>query len=119
MTALLYKLLGIPNDAMRVADGSIAFRGVNYLGWFFLAMLLLGGLAIWSYWKTAREVTPVKRYTMAALRVTLLTLLLVLLLRPVFRYTVEGSVRRSMLMLLDGSASMKIADTRTDEADVK
>lgn len=119
MTSLLYKLLGIPNDAMRVADGSIAFRGIGYLGWFFLAMLLLGGLAIWSYWKTARDVPPVKRYIMAALRVTLLTLLLVLLLRPVFRYTVEGSVRRSMLMLLDTSASMKIVDSRTDEVDRK
>lgn len=119
MPLFLYKLLGIPSDAMRVVDGSIAFRGAGNLGWFFLAAIVLGGLAIWSYWKTAREVPPVKRYVMAALRVVFFTLLLVLLLRPVFRYTVEGTVRRSLLMLMDTSASMKIADTRTEDADLK
>ncbi len=120
MTYLFLKLLGIPTEgASRIADGSIAFRGSSNLGWFFLAMLALVALAIWSYWKTAREVPPVKRYIMAALRAMLLTLLLVLLLRPVFRYTIEGSVRRSLLVLLDNSASMKIADARTDDADIK
>jgi len=120
MTDLLLKLLGIPTDgASRIADGSIAFRGSGNLGWFFLAMLALVALAVWSYWKTAREVSPVRRYIMAALRAMLLTLLLVLLLRPVFRYTIEGSVRRSLLLLLDNSASMKIADARTEDADLK
>jgi hypothetical protein len=120
MTSIVYKLLGIPADGVtRVADGSIAFRGASHLGMFFVAFLLLTALAIWSYWKTARDVPPVRRYAMAALRATLLALMLVLLLQPVFRYTVEGTVRRSLLMLIDASASMKIADPRTDEADLK
>ncbi|HEV7299066.1 MAG TPA: hypothetical protein VGN72_06840 [Tepidisphaeraceae bacterium] len=120
MKSLFFQFLGIPADgATRIADGSVAFRGAGQLGWFFIAMLLLIALAAWSYWKTARDVPPLKRYTMAALRATLLTLLLVLLLRPVFRYTVEGSVRRSLLVMLDTSASMKIADTRTEDADIK
>jgi hypothetical protein len=120
MKNLFFQFLGIPTDgATRIADGSVAFRGSQHLGWFFVAMLLLLALAVWSYWRTARDVPPVKRYTMAALRATFLTLLLVLLLRPVFRYTVEGSVRRSLLVMLDASASMRIADIRTDEADLK
>lgn len=120
MTYLLLKLLGIPTDGgSRIADGSVAFRGSGHLGWFFLTMLVLVALAVWSYWKTAREVSPVRKYTMAFLRAALLTLLLVLLLRPVFRYTIEGSVRRSLLVLIDNSASMKIADARTDDADLK
>ena len=56
MNLIFYKLLGIPTDgATRVADGSLGFRGTDHLGWFFLTVMLLGALAVWSYWKTRQS----------------------------------------------------------------
>ena len=42
-----------------------------------------------------------------------------LLLRPVLAFTVEGSVRRLLVLLMDGSSSMQIQDPRRDSADQK
>jgi hypothetical protein len=63
--------------------------------------------------------TPLRRLLLTALRVLFLALILALLLQPVLAFTVEGSVRRVLVMLVDGSASMQIQDPRLEAADQK
>ena len=60
-----------------------------------------------------------RRYVLTGLRVLFLGLLLALLLRPVLALTVEGRVRRLLVLLVDGSASMQIKDPRTEPDDQK
>ena len=56
---------------------------------------------------------------LASLRGLFLFLLLIILAHPVLRVTLEGSVRRSMQILVDVSQSMDIPDMRTSGADLK
>jgi hypothetical protein len=56
---------------------------------------------------------------LAVFRVLFLLLLLFLLKRPVVQLTLEGSIRRSLLVLIDGTRSMTIPEERTDDADLK
>lgn len=120
MTELLLKLLGVPaNDVVHIAKAELAFRGGLSVDWFVVCALASAGLVAWLYKATPVEVAPWRRYTLTGLRVLFLTLLLGLLLRPVLAFTVEGSIRRVLVMLVDGSASMQIADPRLEVADQK
>jgi hypothetical protein len=58
------------------------------------------------------------RWVLTGLRALLFLLLLLILLRPVLAFTVEGTIRRQLLILVDASASMKIQDPRFDPADL-
>lgn len=81
-------------------------------------VLVAAGLVAWIYKATPVAIAPWRRYTLAGLRIVFLALLLALLLRPVLAFTVEGSIRRVLaLLVLDGSASMQIADPRLDAND--
>src|SRR6185437_13819966 len=65
------------------------------------------------------ELTSQKmRWVLTGLRAGLFLLLSLILLRPVLAFTVEGTIRRQLLMLVDTSASMKIQDPRFDSADL-
>ena len=65
------------------------------------------------------SVAPWRRHTLTTLRATFVILMLALLLRPVLAFTVEGSIRRVLVVLCDGSASMQIKDPRLEENDQK
>lgn len=120
MTDLFLKLLGVPaNDAVHIAKATVAFRGGLSVGWYVFIIIVVAALVVWIYKSTPVTVAPWRRYTLAALRVVFLALLLALLLRPVLAFTVEGSIRRVLVMLVDGSASMQIADPRLDANDQK
>jgi hypothetical protein len=120
MTELFLKLLGAHgDDAVNVAKASLAFRGGVSVGWFIFFVLVLAGAIVWMYRSSPVGLSPARAYTLAALRVLFLALILVLLLRPVLALTVEGSVRRVLVMLLDNSSSMQIKDPRLDPADQK
>jgi len=120
MTDLFLKLLGVPaNDAVHIAKATVAFRGGLSVGWYVFIVLVAVGLVAWIYKATPVAIAPWRRYTLAGLRVVFLALLLALLLRPVLAFTVEGSIRRVLVMLVDGSASMQIADPRLDANDQK
>ena len=120
MTDLFLKLLGVPaNDAVHIAKATVAFRGGLSLGWYVFIIIVVAALVVWIYKSTPVTVAPWRRYTLAGLRVVFLSLLLALLLRPVLAFTVEGSIRRVLVMLVDGSASMQIADPRLDANDQK
>ncbi len=107
------------DDAASITEVKLAFSSGIGAGWVVLIALGLAAVVGWMYWRTAPHLTLSHKAQLAALRTAFLFLLVVLLLRPVLAFTVEGSVRRMLVILLDGSASMQIKDPRTEEADVK
>ena len=120
MTELLLKLLNVPvDDAVRIAGASLAFRGGVSAGWFVFLVIVTAVVVYWLYRSSPVTVAPWRRNTLAALRVLFVVMMLALLLRPVLAFTVEGSIRRVLVMLLDGSSSMQIKDPRLDANDQK
>jgi von Willebrand factor type A domain-containing protein len=120
MTQLLLKLLGARvDDAVNIARASLAFRGGIGMGWLVLLLLGLGGAMYWMYRQTPVPMSPRRKYTLAALRILFVALILGLLLRPVLALTVEGSIRRLLVVLVDTSASMQIRDPRVDATEQK
>ena len=120
MTDLLLKLLGVPaNDAVHIAKASLAFRGGLGTGLWVFLVLLAAALVFWMYRASPVTLPKWRRHALTVLRVLFMGLLLALLLRPVLAFTVEGSVRRVLVMLLDGSSSMQIKDPRLDPNDQK
>ena len=115
----LLRLLGIPvADSVEVSDITVAFHGLNP-GWAFLLVVSIMAATVWTYLRAARRLALWRKLTLAALRSVLLALILLMLMRPVLLLTVEGTIRRSLLVLVDASASMQIKDLRQDDADLK
>lgn len=81
-------------------------------GWAFFLFLLLGALSVLAYWKCADGVSRPRQWTMLALRLATIVLFLILLAKPVLNLTVLQPVRQSLLVLVDGSASMLLEDQR-------
>src|SRR4051812_48396402 len=120
MTELLLKLLGANvENGVDIAKASLALRGGFSIGAYIFLVLAFGAIVYWMYRKSPAHLTPVRKYTLAALRTLFLGLLLMLLLRPVLAFTVEGSVRRLLVVLMDSSSSMQIQDPRRDPGDQK
>lgn len=120
MTELLLKLLGTRvEDALSITKTSLAFRGGVALPWIVLAALALGILTWWSYAATPQMISRPRKYFLTTLRFIFFALVLGLLMRPILALTVEGSIRRSLVMLIDDSSSMLIKDPRLDAADQK
>ena len=120
MLSFLLKLLGVRiESANRIADWSLAFRSGINPGWILLVAVVLGGVVFWMYRQAGDHLSAWRKYTLAGLRALFLVLILVLLLRPVLAFSVEGSVRQSLVMMFDSSGSMKLQDPRTSDADLK
>ena len=121
MTDLLLRIFGVKiENAANISGVQVVLRNTGSVGWIILLALLLGAMTWWSYWRDTREwVSPARRRVLTTLRVLLFTLLLLVLLRPVLAFTIEGTIRRTLINLIDNSASMKIADPRFDAADLK
>ena len=106
-------------NATQIAGARLALRNSDSAGWIVLLGLIILALTWWSYRRIAGELTsPRMRWVLTLLRAVLFLLLLLILLRPVLAFTVEGTIRRQLLMLVDTSASMKIQDPRFDPADL-
>src|SRR5688572_21435826 len=120
MTDFLLKLFGITTaDARNISDMQLKFHGVNP-AWVFLAAVVLAGVVVLMYRRAAPDLSPARKYGLAALRAVFLVLILVLLVRPVLTVSFEQTVRRTLLLLVDSSESMsKIPDQRSDPDDVK
>ena len=113
MTELLLKLLNVPvDDGVRIAGASLAFRSALGAGWFVFFVIATVALIYWLYRSSPVTVAPWRRHALTALRVLFVGMMLALLLRPVLAFTVEGSIRRVLVMLIDGSSSMQIKDPR-------
>src|SRR5438552_7070859 len=120
MTELLLKLLGAKVDeALHIAGASLAFRGGIGPGWFLLLLLALGGLFLWIYQSSPPGLSLARKSILAGLRILFVGLILLLLMRPILSFTVEGSVRSSLVLLIDTSASMQIKDPRLLPEDQK
>lgn len=120
MTEFLLKLFGAQIEgAVRVTNASLALRGASALGWILFLLLLLGAMVYWMYRRSPPHLSRARKTTLAGLRIAFLGLILALLLRPVLSFTVEGNVRRALVVLMDSSASMQIKDVRMDEGDRK
>jgi hypothetical protein len=96
---------------------SISYEGLSW-GWAFFALVALVAATIWSYRKYAPGISAFSRIGMIILRSLLFALLLLLLVRPILLITIEESVRRPLLVLLDMTQSMGLADHRDKPEDL-
>ncbi|MEO6788471.1 MAG: hypothetical protein ABI318_20290, partial [Chthoniobacteraceae bacterium] len=112
MTGALLKLCGLRvENAAHVSGAEFVLRNKQWLGWIIGIGIALAVLTWFSYRRDAAElITRGKRRVLTALRILLLTLLGLLLLRPVVAFTIESAIRRTLLTLVDASGSMKIQD---------
>jgi len=119
MSHFLLKIWGIRDlETQDIASWSLEFHGAN-LGMLLLTGLLLTALTIFLYRRMATELPVWLRYTLTGLRVALFILLLALILQPVLQLGINGKVRQSFVVLLDGTTSMRIQDPRIADADLK
>lgn len=115
----MLKLFGIPvSDSVRMSDISITFHGLDP-GTALLIALVIVGASVGVYLRTTPRLSPAQKSALAFLRSLLLVMILLMLMKPVLLLTVEGTVRQSLLLLIDSSASMRIKDLRQDLADLK
>jgi len=115
----LLKFLGVSEPAsVKVTDLSIAFHGLNP-GYALLIAVVIIGATAWVYLTTTARLAAWKKWLLIVLRSLLLAMILLMLMRPVLLLTVEGTIRRSLLLLIDSSASMQIKDLRQDPDDLK
>ncbi|MBN1910444.1 MAG: VWA domain-containing protein, partial [Pirellulales bacterium] len=90
--------------------------------WTMLAVAVVAvGLAGWFYRRAFGALRPWQRWTLFGLRALAIGLVVLLLFRPVLSYTESLEERSALVVLLDTSASMSIADdpsgaTRLDQA---
>lgn len=85
-----------------------------------LALLLFLGLAVLAIFFYRREnakLGPLTRSTLAALRTALFALVLLMLMRPVLLATFAGEKPRGVVVLVDASQSMTLADRRVSASD--
>lgn len=108
------------DQASRVGGIDFVLRNKAWLEWVVALCVVLVALAWFSYWWNVRDlISRWRRWVLTGLRILLFLLLLLLLLRPVLVFTLESSIRRTLLALVDASGSMKIQDPRFDPADLK
>ena len=120
MAYFLLKLLGVKADhGAVITHPMVGWHPVIPLWAIALIGLLLAALAVWLYRREDDSVPAFKRWTMALLRIVFLGLILLVLARPVLSFTMESTVRRGLVVLVDTSISMGLKDQRTDAADLK
>ncbi len=118
MRDFLFKLLGAGGpDAGDVMGWHLQFQPV--LGWPVGVLVVLGaaGLGLWSYLRPGVSLSPVRRRWLAVLRVAALVGISLVLLRPSLGLVIEGTVRQSLALLFDESASLALRDPRNLAAD--
>lgn len=115
MTSFLLKLFGAQvEDASRVSDLALRFAGGFNVALVALLAVGCGALAWWMYRQPEAGISRARRACLVGLRGLFFWLLLLLFLRPVLSFNVEGTIRRSLVLLLDGTSSMMIKDPRQD-----
>ena len=122
MIQFLLNNLGVKVDAVQqVSAVSFHLRHDSWLGWIVFIALLLSVFTWWVYRYVGahRQLPKSRRILLTTLRILLFLLLLFILLRPVFSFTVENRLRRTLIALVDKSASMDIPDMRREDADIK
>lgn len=91
-------MFGIKNLSIELLSGSPVLT--------IIAFIVLGGLAVYLYYKTNPPLPKYIRIILGALRMVALTALLLALLQPILSYTKDYSRHRKVSLLLDRSLSM-------------
>ncbi len=111
MTDWILQALGMDaGDVDGLAGWSVRWETAQ---WGVLAAVLMGILAVLSWWlyrRSPQGVSGVRRFFLTALRLSFLALLLAILLQPVLVLTLEREVPRTLPILLDRSGSMALED---------
>jgi len=114
---MLFKLLGGQLDrVVRILHVELRFGGVP-LPWLLILAMLLIAATLYSYRNIAPLISERRRYVLISLRIAFFMLLLLFLGRPVLTLTINKSIRRTLLFVMDTSKSMSIADARLDKND--
>lgn len=120
MAEWFLKILGIhAQSGATLTNPSITLHSSTSPAVIVLILFALAAAAVLLYQREDLEAARWRRWLMAVLRIAFLCVLCLVLLRPVLSFTLENSVRRSLLVVVDTSKSMAIKDPRTDPADVK
>lgn len=114
------KMMGVPSEQVsKIVDNRLHFRSDVDPMWIILTAVILGVMVFLMYRKAAPDIPPFKKYLLATLRTVFLFLILLMLMRPVWAFVIESSIRRELVILVDSSTSMKIEDPRSDTDDLK
>ena len=102
-----------------VLGSQLEFHGGVEWGW--IALLVAAfAVVIWiSYRWLPAELSNGRKALLVILRAAFLVLLLGILLRPVLSLSLERKIRQTLLVLIDSSLSMAIADPRVTDEDIK
>jgi hypothetical protein len=115
----LLRSFGVPVAGnVQVSAVNVAFHGLSPGTALIIAAIIIAA-TVWTYLRTTPRLSKVQKTILALLRSLLLAMIVLMLMRPVLLLTVEGTIRRSLLVLIDSSASMQIKDLRQDPDDVK
>ena len=111
---MLKYLFGIEN-AEKVIDSSLSFAH----GWGLAVILLIVSIAFTVYLYRTVDAGGRRRKTMAAAHLLAALMLALILLRPALDYKISRPFRSTIMVLVDTSESMAIADKRTDKDDIE
>jgi len=84
-------------------------QGQSFLTLVVVAAVAVGA-TIWFYHASRREVSPRRWFSLLALRCLATVLLLLLLFRPILSFPTDSRYQRSVIFLVDTSASMSTTD---------
>ena len=120
MNDWILKLTGETVEAgSEVVDSQLGFHGGVEWGWIMLLVVAFA-MIIWvSYRWLPAELSSGRKTMLVFLRVAFLVLLIGVLLRPVLTLSLERKIRQTLLVLIDSSRSMAIADPRVMDEDIK
>lgn len=115
MMQWIFKLLGVPpsSGTMQILfPPHLSLHPSFGNGWFVFFALLAVAVVVFAHFWLSEGLSLRKKITLTTVRCAFLSLLLLLMARPSLEFNVQGSVRRTMLLLVDGSSSMKTDDER-------
>ena len=120
MREVFLRLLGVWSEqAGRIVKIGLSYHGDVPLWFAILLAVVLAAMTIWIYQHTAEKLALWRRIVLTVLRSAVLCLIVLLLVHPIIAITTAGSIRQSLLILVDNSRSMQIADMRIDPLDAK
>ncbi len=110
-------LIEAPRDTTLEA-AEFGLRGLFPI-WVAVLLFLAGGVAAFLFYRRENaKMGGVRRVLLAALRTLLIGLVILLIMRPVLLASYKGERRRPVVVLMDNSQSMTIADRRVSERDL-
>jgi len=102
---------------LAATEWRLSYEGISPgLAFILFAVIALG--TVFAYWKFAGSAPRWRKILMAMFRISAAVVLVALLAKPVLNLTVHDPVRQPLLVLVDGSESMKFQDRREREEDL-